>query len=272
MYTTLYLRWFSLLAGLAFSTFSMQASADHSWGKYHWARTSSPFTLSLGDNVSPSWEPFLNSSALDWSASNMLDTTVAAGGANPKNCRPTKGRVEVCNSTYGNTGWLGIAQIWLSGSHITQAITKVNDTYFNTPSYNTPEWKTFVLCQEIGHTLGLDHQDVTFDNPNLGSCMDYTNNPAGPLSNEHPNTHDYAQLESIYWHFDSTNTVVQSASSTPSPGNASDANGPPWGRVVKTYADGRPSLYELDLGGRHKLLTFVIWTQEHGGQKHMGGH
>ena len=47
--------------------------------------------------------------------------------------------MEVCNATYGNTGWLGVAQIWTSGSHIVQDTGKLNDTYFNTAKYNKPE-------------------------------------------------------------------------------------------------------------------------------------
>jgi hypothetical protein len=27
------------------------AAASHSWGSYHWVRTSNPFTVPLGDNV-----------------------------------------------------------------------------------------------------------------------------------------------------------------------------------------------------------------------------
>jgi predicted Zn-dependent protease len=60
----------------------------------------------------------------------------------------------------------------VSGSHIVQGTTKVNDTYFNTATYNTRAWRQLVMCQEVGHTFGLDHQDETFNNPNLGSCMD----------------------------------------------------------------------------------------------------
>jgi hypothetical protein len=40
----------------------------------------------------------------------------------------------------------------------------VNDTYFNTPKYDTSAWRNLVMCQEVGHTLGLDHQDEDFDN------------------------------------------------------------------------------------------------------------
>src|SRR6266508_6040944 len=111
-------------------------------------------------------------------------------------CQATTGRVEVCNSTYGNNGWLGIASIWITtGNHITQGTVKLNDTYFNTSTYNTTAWRNLVSCQEVGHTFGLDHQDENFDNPNLGTCMDYTRDSS---TNQHPNSHDYEELLCIY--------------------------------------------------------------------------
>ncbi|MEO8437602.1 MAG: hypothetical protein ABI562_04025, partial [Chloroflexota bacterium] len=97
------------------------ASASHSWGGYHWARTSNPFTVKLGDNVSSAWDFSLTAASADWTQSVVLNTTVIAGGARNKNCRPTAGRVEVCNAAYGNNGWLGIASISITGgTHITQ--------------------------------------------------------------------------------------------------------------------------------------------------------
>ncbi len=36
---------------LAFAAFTSTAEANHSWGRYHWARTSNPFTLKLVDNA-----------------------------------------------------------------------------------------------------------------------------------------------------------------------------------------------------------------------------
>src|SRR5919109_1395654 len=183
------------------------AAANHSWGGYHWARTSNPFTLKTGNNLSFTWVTYLDQAIVDWNKSTVLDLAKVAGGARSKNCRPTAGRIEVCNAAYGNNGWLGIAQIWLTGNHITQATTKVNDTYFNTSTYNTPAWRRLVMCQEIAHDFGLDHQDENFDNPNLGTCMDYTSDPDGPPSNEHPNSHDYSQISTIYSHLDSTSTI-----------------------------------------------------------------
>lgn len=233
------------------------ADASHTWGPYHWARTANPFTLKLGDNVSSTWDPFLATTSSDWSLSSVLDTTIVAGKAKPRNCRATAGRVEVCNATYGSNGWLGVASIWASGSHITQGTVKLNDSYFNTPSYNSPAWRNLVMCQEVGHTLGLDHQDENFGNAPLGTCMDYSNDPN---PNQHPNQHDYDQLESIYAHLDSTTTI---SSVKPPPAMlAIDFDGPgQWGRLVRQSRDGRTALYELDFGHGHKVFTFVIWAQ-----------
>jgi len=133
-------------------------SASNSWGSYHWARTSNPFTLKLGDNVTSAWDSYLGTTSTDWSVSSVLNTDVVAGSSVKRLCSATTGMVQVCNSKYGNNGWLGVAQIWASGSHITKATVKVNDTYFATGSYNTPAWRNLVMCQEVGHTLGLDQR------------------------------------------------------------------------------------------------------------------
>src|SRR3982750_2621918 len=186
----------------------MPASANHSWGGYHWARTSNPFTVKIGDNLNTTnWKNALSTASSDWSKSTVLDTTIVAGQTRPRQCRATNGRDEVCNAAYGFNGWLGIASIWLTdGTHITQGTVKLNDSYFNTATYNTSAWRQLVTCQEVGHTFGLDHQDENFDNANLGTCMDYTNDPS---TNQHPNKHDYDELVSIYLHLDSTTTLGQ---------------------------------------------------------------
>lgn len=269
-----------LLTLFVFAALATVTSADHSWGGYHWARQSNPFTIKTGDNVTAAWDPYLDEAIIDWNLSVSLDLLEVAGGTNPKNCRPTLGRIEVCNSKYGNTGWLGIAQIWITGgTHITQGTTKLNDTYFNTAQYNTPAWRRLVMCQEIAHDFGLDHQDENFNNPNLGSCMDYTNDPDGgpggasetDPSNEHPNLHDYEQIELIYAHLDSTTTIGQSVNSAKAPPAMNDLelDSPgQWGRLVSSSRNGRVQTFELDFGGGHKVITHVFWAsseeREHG--------
>jgi hypothetical protein len=243
--------------------FATGSSADHAWGNYHWARTANPFTLKTGDNVDSRWDAYLNEAIADWNESTVLQLQRVAGGTRPRQCRATAGQIEVCNETYGNNGWLGIAQIWANGSHITQAITKLNDSYFNTATYNTPAWRRLVMCQELAHDFGLDHQDEGFGAPNLGSCMDYTNDPDGGgafgPSNEHPNLHDFEQIKTIYAHLDSTSTVA--ASVPASVMNEIDFEGPgQWGRLVKSTRNGRGQTYELDFGHGNKVITHVFWA------------
>lgn len=243
----------AVLAGLF--GFATLASASHSWGGYHWARTSNPFTLALGDSVTSTWDSYLQTTSSDWSLSTVLDTAIVPSSAG-KNCWPTRGRAEVCNGNYGRNGWLGIASIWISGTHITQGTVKLNDTYFNTSTYNKPAWRNLVMCQEVGHIFGLDHQDVNFDNPPLGTCMDYTRDPT---PNQHPNQHDYDMLETIYAHLDTITTlaVVSSAAK----GLDVDSDDPrTWGREIRRSDDRRSSVFEADLGNGEKIIRHVFWA------------
>jgi hypothetical protein len=231
------------------------AQASHSWGGYHWARTSNPFTIQLGDNVSATWDSALRTASTDWTGSTVLDTTVVAGRTKPRTCKATTGRVEVCNAKYGSTGWLGIASISITGgTHITKGFVKLNDTYFDTPQYDTAAWRALVTCQEIGHTFGLDHQDENFGNANLGTCMDYTNDPS---ANQHPNQHDFDQLVAIYSHLDSTTTVGATApNGAAQVGN--DASS--WGRQVEGSRGAGHSTFVHDLGHGDLVVTFVTWA------------
>ncbi len=120
----------------------------------------------------------------------------------------------------------------------------------------------------MAHTLGLDHQDEIFGNPNLGTCMDYTNDPDGTLanpdqlSNEYPNQHDYDELVIIYTHLDSTTTVKQSNNKSPAAGHDDEPQlgTGQWGRLIHSSNRGRTELFEFDLGRGHKMLTRVVWA------------
>jgi hypothetical protein len=238
---------------LALSLLALPAAGSHSWGNYHWGR-SGPFTLQLGNNLSRFWQSSLATTASDWSRSSVLDAVVAPGRTTRARCGPTAGRVEVCNNSYGQNQWLGIAQVWVSGSHITQGVVKMNDTYFNLSRYNSSVWRNHVMCQEVGHTFGLDHQDES--GLALGTCMDYATDPTG---SQHPNAHDYAQLEAIYGHRDTTNTVGVSSSAS---ARATAEQLREWGRAIRTERrTGRPTLFERHLGGNQSVYTFVVWAE-----------
>lgn len=234
--------------------------ANHSWGGYHWARAANPFLVTMGDNVSVGWDGHLATASSDWNASDVLDAVVAPGLVTTKKCAPTAGRAEICNAKYGRNGWLGIASVWVSGGHITQGTVKMNDTYFAMAKYNTPAWKNLVMCQEVGHIFGLDHQDENFTNAPLGTCMDYTNDPT---PNQHPNQHDYDMLDLIYAHLDGV--VAASGSQAAAAGDIDMEDPKEWGKERRVSHDGSASLFERDLGRGQKIFTFVVWAEPRAG-------
>jgi hypothetical protein len=64
-----------VLAVFALVAFATPASASHSWGNYHWARTSNPFTITVIDSMTTSWDDNLNAAISDWSASSVMNLT-----------------------------------------------------------------------------------------------------------------------------------------------------------------------------------------------------
>jgi hypothetical protein len=128
------------------------------------------------------------------------------------------------------------------------------------------------MCQEVGHTFGLDHQDENFTNVNLGTCMDYTDDPDGviygELDNRHPNEHDYDMMATIYEHLNSTSTgdgdggggngrkpKKTSIEDDKSPNSRSE-----WGQEIRQDAQGRGSLFARTLSNGQILVTHVLWA------------
>ena len=228
--------------------------AAHSWSTYHWKRTTAELTVPVGDNVSAAWDSYLTKAVADWNQSTVINSPKVAGSTNPRQCRAVAGTIQACNAAYGQNGWLGLASISLSGGHISQGTTKLNDSYYNMAQYNTPAWRAAVTCQEIGHDYGLGHQDEDSSTDNTNSCMDYTNQPAG---NESPDAHDYQQLNTIYNHLESAMTAIFGGASA-----VADIGDTPetWGRPVNFDRQGRPNIYERIDGPGRKTVTHVTWA------------
>jgi hypothetical protein len=200
------------LGAMAATALAGSASANHSWGKYHWARTANPVSLTLANNTSPRspWGSMLQTASSQWNAKSqnltpVLNTSVGSRDTNdPTSCAAVLGKVEVCNADYGDTGWLGVAQIWIyrGGSHIAQGTVELNDYYFSGAggagyAYNNSAEQQHVVCQEVGHTFGLDHQDES--GASLDTCMDYWHNTSSSdLRSTTPNAGDYGELSCIY--------------------------------------------------------------------------
>jgi hypothetical protein len=241
------------------------AHASHSWGGYHWARTSNPFTLKLGDNLTTAdWKSHLSQTSQDWNSGNGTPvlTAIVGGSSRTKKCSMVAGTTQVCNDAYGRNGWLGLASINITGAtHITQGTAKMNDSYFSTAAYNNPNEKEHVMCQEVAHTFGLDHQSE--DGSSQNSCMDYFSNTGANATSTlstKPNAHDFEELKIIYQHLDGTSTVAGASAASSAADITEDANS--WGQLVRQSRNGRSSTYERSNSDGSRTITHVYWTLE----------
>lgn len=245
--------------------------ADHAWGDYHWARTTASFNLVVVNSTTDDWDPFVSTAVGDWSSSSVLDMVEDPSGSTEdklrRSCPAPSGQVRICNLAYGRNGWLGIAGISIdTNGHIVSGYTKLNDSYFSLSYYNTPDWKQSVTCQELGHDIGLDHQDEDFDNTSLKSCMDYQD-PPWPA----PNQHDYDQLQTIYGHTDAYNSYAGGDGGGGGGCNAPAGKGcnksgigqddvdPGWGMSLGRNGNHEKFIRIDPDGTRH--ITFVTWAE-----------
>ena len=226
------------LAAVMVMALALPGEATHRWGKYHWKGTGER-TIPLIDSTS-GWSTFLSTAVSDWNVSPYINLTKSSQSADRQSCPAVEGKVRICNYTYGDNGWLGIAQIWIyrgGSGHIAQGIVEFNETYFSQAQYNTTAYKQLVACQEIAHTFGLGHQDENQTNPNLGSCMDYTRDPDGPPTNEHPNAHDFEEIAIIYAHDD-----------------GAKKGGSPFGNGASSRS------VQVRQDGAYTVITHILWA------------
>lgn len=228
------------------------AHAEHSWGDYHWARSSPSFDLIIVNSTTSDWDPYVSQAVGDWSLSSVLNMVEEESSTEKKvrrKCAGGDGWVRICNLEYGRTGWLGVAGISIDqNGHIFTGYTKLNDTYFSQPYYNSPDWKQSVTCQELGHNVGLDHQDEDFNNDTLLSCMDYQDPPY-----PYPNQHDYEHLETMYAHLDGYDSY---SASTNGGGGKDGCNAPRGKGCNKAGANGEVG-WGVSLGRRGNVETFM---------------
>ncbi|MDT8319396.1 MAG: hypothetical protein RQ826_02590 [Xanthomonadales bacterium] len=245
------------VACMAFGMVS-SASAEHSWGDYHWARMSSSFDLQIINSTTADWDPHVSFAIDDWSTSgvlSMLDVASDTSNKTRRQCRGGEGTVRICNLEYGYNGWLGVAGISIdTNGHITTGYTKLNDSYFNASYYDNDLWRQSVTCQELGHNVGLDHQDEDFGNTTLETCMDYQD-PPWPV----PNLHDYEQLLVAYGHLDSYDSYATDGSGGGGDGGDGGGNGcnaPPGKGCNKSGFAGDVG-WGASLGRRGNHETFI---------------
>ena len=155
------------------------ASADHSWSVYHWSSDSLSPTV-VDKTSSPLYNVSLG--VTEWA---NLGTPIQ-----PTSTTAKKGDISV-REGFSQT-WLGIATIFLDGGHITKGEVKLNTRYLEYYEANGyPGIADHVLCQELGHILGLGHNTTETD-----TCMNDQAFIGAALTS--PNNHDTYQLNLIY--------------------------------------------------------------------------
>ena len=208
------------------ATLAVPALANNKWSIYHWARTISPFDLITVDSTTSEWQGAFDQTVSMWTASSVLNLVDVQGDESKKfrrRCKPKDGQIVACNLSYGNTGWLGLAGINInSAGHIVKGYAKMNDYYSSYWEGTQGEWeRNHVVCQELGHLLGLGHTSV--DRSSQNTCMDYSNSK----DSQWPNDHDYTTLEAIYLHSDSYDTYDTGGSVDEGGGGTNPCNAPP---------------------------------------------
>ncbi len=177
----------TFVLGIAASTLlSTTASASNAWNAYHWKSDHLSPTVKDG-TASPSfWN--VSGAVAEWrDLSAPIDPVMTSAR-----------RADVTVSEKNSVLWLGLAQIWVENGHITKGKVFLNPVLKRAPY--TPAMADHVLCQEIGHILGLDHNR---DGAVGGSPDDTCMNDVGHLGEyTSPNSHDVDQLNDIYNHSD----------------------------------------------------------------------
>ncbi len=156
---------------------SAPALATHSWNGYHWSN----------GNLSPT----VTGETSLASVPGVVGDWVGLGTAiQPLYAASGSGDIRVV-AKRGNVNWIGMAQIKIgSDGHIVEGKVTLNSFYANYDNGNgTDNIWSHVLCQEVGHILGLFHSGET-------TCMNDSFGTLGLYPT--PGGHDAQQLISIY--------------------------------------------------------------------------
>lgn len=191
-----------LLAATAVGT---PGRAHHSWANYHWTRTANPAVLPYKANVGVNadvWTTLVPKVFNEWG--NVYQYKPGTFDVFNFKAVTTGNKITVNIADYGANGWFGSSTIKVSAitGHIVSGTVNINEFYFVGVN-NTARARGHVLCQEIGHVLGLEHNRL----PQIfgTSCMNDSSATLNSPQYRTPNYHDAEQLNSLYSHLDQSN-------------------------------------------------------------------
>lgn len=156
-----------------------------------WKHGKNGLNLLVINALSPEWSRFFDDVLDDWNQAPALALTHISIPPDT-NCSPVYESMKVCNGDYGPTEWLSINEMILENDMIIMSTIKMNDFHLKEES---DDKKQYSLCHEFGHGFGLTHTDEDYSNPNLGNCLDYTNDPKQNLLSGKLN---WDRLEKLY--------------------------------------------------------------------------
>jgi hypothetical protein len=153
-----------------------EAGAGHKWGCYEWNSVNLTYDNKATSPYKAHYDEETVTDSNAWSPYTVINFTPGTSGNN----------VDMFSGSYGQNGWLGLTQIWVSGCTINTAETKLNRSYLDFYPWNGTNTRKVVACHEVGHSTGLNH------NPSSTSCLKTGSSTA------RPNGHDRDQLASMY--------------------------------------------------------------------------
>lgn len=155
---------------------------------------------------------YLQAALNDWSKSDVLEIqTVQMHSSNDSKCDSSpvayEGYINVVHDNEPWHQWIGLTSWEVDANDmVTAVLVRFNDYFLSNgdrEAYTSnPQTRQMAFCHEIGHAVGLPHQDEDEQNMNTGSCMDYTAHPEGGRGYGpnalHPNDVDFEKLSAVY--------------------------------------------------------------------------